>query len=219
MGFLPLSVLTVAVDMPGGWQRPCPAALWESKLERPRHAAHVQEYARIPSIIASAMQIISGAVFVGEGVMMGYQAWAPLAISSVTACSGMLLVLRLNGTSRESFPPISPYLTSENFEKNEPPSILSQPLILITMFPLLGIKRRSRRSYRSTNRRRRRPHPDFIDRAFSDWSMVFTLRLQHDPSVLRVVSSAQGAIDFRGRGSKKRGRIRVLIPIAVRRMS
>jgi len=53
----------------------------------------VQEAAKVPAMIASGMQVLSGIVFVGEGAMMGYQAWTTLAVSSVMGVTGMMLVL------------------------------------------------------------------------------------------------------------------------------
>jgi len=53
----------------------------------------VQEAAKVPAMIASGMQVLSGIVFVGEGAMMGYQAWTTLAFSSVMGVTGMMIVL------------------------------------------------------------------------------------------------------------------------------
>jgi len=53
----------------------------------------VQKAARIPSIIASILQIINGLVFIGEGVMQGCGNFLTLALSNVVACGGMMCAL------------------------------------------------------------------------------------------------------------------------------
>eukprot|EP00520_Triparma_pacifica_P010080 CAMPEP_0118659188 /NCGR_PEP_ID=MMETSP0785-20121206/14975_1 /TAXON_ID=91992 /ORGANISM="Bolidomonas pacifica, Strain CCMP 1866" /LENGTH=409 /DNA_ID=CAMNT_0006552269 /DNA_START=271 /DNA_END=1497 /DNA_ORIENTATION=+ len=53
----------------------------------------VQKAARIPSIIASVLQVINGLVFIGEGVMQGCGNFLTLALSNVVACGGMMVAL------------------------------------------------------------------------------------------------------------------------------
>ncbi|GMH66696.1 hypothetical protein TrRE_jg8714, partial [Triparma retinervis] len=53
----------------------------------------VQKAARIPSIIASVLQVINGLVFIGEGVMQGCGDFLTLALSNVAACGGMMCAL------------------------------------------------------------------------------------------------------------------------------
>lgn len=55
----------------------------------------VQEAARIPSVIASILQIINGMVFIGEGIMAGTQSFLTLGISTVIATIGMVYALRV----------------------------------------------------------------------------------------------------------------------------
>ncbi|GMI48936.1 hypothetical protein TrCOL_g8801 [Triparma columacea] len=55
--------------------------------------AEVQAAARIPSIIASVLQVINGLVFIGEGVMQGCGNFLTLALSNVVACGGMMCAL------------------------------------------------------------------------------------------------------------------------------
>ena len=54
----------------------------------------VQEAARLPSIIASVLQIINGLVFIGEGVIQGCGDFLHLALSNIVACGGMMIALR-----------------------------------------------------------------------------------------------------------------------------
>jgi Na+-driven multidrug efflux pump len=54
----------------------------------------VQQAARMPSIIASFLQIINGAVFIGEGVMQGCGDFLTLAASNVAAALAMLVALK-----------------------------------------------------------------------------------------------------------------------------
>eukprot|EP00816_Leptocylindrus_hargravesii_P011513 CAMPEP_0196807346 /NCGR_PEP_ID=MMETSP1362-20130617/7330_1 /TAXON_ID=163516 /ORGANISM="Leptocylindrus danicus, Strain CCMP1856" /LENGTH=606 /DNA_ID=CAMNT_0042181243 /DNA_START=185 /DNA_END=2002 /DNA_ORIENTATION=+ len=55
----------------------------------------VQQAARIPSIIASILQIINGLVFIGEGVMSGCQSFLALSLSTVVATIGMVTALNV----------------------------------------------------------------------------------------------------------------------------
>lgn len=55
----------------------------------------VQEAAKIPSIIASVLQIINGMVFIGEGIMAGTQSFLTLSLSTVVATVGMLNALKI----------------------------------------------------------------------------------------------------------------------------
>ena len=55
----------------------------------------VQEAAKIPSIIASILQIINGMVFIGEGIMAGTQSFLTLSVSTVIATVGMLHALKI----------------------------------------------------------------------------------------------------------------------------
>jgi len=54
----------------------------------------VQNAAKLPSIIASVLQIINGVVFIGEGVMIGCGNYFTLSLSTVVATVGMLGALR-----------------------------------------------------------------------------------------------------------------------------
>jgi len=53
----------------------------------------VQKAARIPSVIASILQVINGMVFIGEGVMQGCANYFTLAISNVIATIGLLAAM------------------------------------------------------------------------------------------------------------------------------
>jgi len=55
----------------------------------------VQEAARIPSVVASVLQIINGCVFIGEGIMQGCGDFLPLAVNNVVAAGGTLVALRV----------------------------------------------------------------------------------------------------------------------------
>lgn len=55
----------------------------------------VQEAARLPSYIASFLQIINGLVFIGEGVMIGCGNFLTLSFSTVVATCGILTALRV----------------------------------------------------------------------------------------------------------------------------
>ena len=57
----------------------------------------VQSAARLPSIIAAALQLINGVVFIGEGIQQGNQYFTQLAAISAVAAGGMLLSLRMFG--------------------------------------------------------------------------------------------------------------------------
>ena len=57
----------------------------------------VQEAARLPSIIGAALQLLNGAVFIGEGIQQGNQYFTQLAAVSGVAAGGMLISLRLFG--------------------------------------------------------------------------------------------------------------------------
>merc|ERR1711862_535461 len=53
----------------------------------------VQEAAKIPSYIASVLQIINGLVFIGEGIMIGCSSYLQLAMSPVVATIGTIIAL------------------------------------------------------------------------------------------------------------------------------
>lgn len=55
----------------------------------------VREAARSPAILASALQIINGLVFIGEGVMSGCGDFLQLAISTIVATVGCLVALNI----------------------------------------------------------------------------------------------------------------------------
>jgi len=55
----------------------------------------VQEAAKIPSYIGSALQIINGLVFIGEGIMIGCGNYLQLALSTVVATIGTIIALRV----------------------------------------------------------------------------------------------------------------------------
>ena len=55
----------------------------------------VQKAARVPSIIASFLQIINGVVFIGEGIMQGEGMFLPLALNNVAAATGMVFALKI----------------------------------------------------------------------------------------------------------------------------
>lgn len=57
--------------------------------------AEVRQAARLPSLIGALLQLISGAVFVGEGLMVASGAFAALAAGQVAATAFFLLALRL----------------------------------------------------------------------------------------------------------------------------
>jgi multidrug resistance protein, MATE family len=59
----------------------------------------VRDAARMPSILASVLQVINGAVFIGEGVMVGTGSFMQLSLSTAVATVGCLWALR-------AFPPI-----------------------------------------------------------------------------------------------------------------
>lgn len=57
--------------------------------------AEVRQAARLPSLIGALLQLINGAVFVGEGLMVASGAFAALAAGQVVATASFLLALRL----------------------------------------------------------------------------------------------------------------------------
>ena len=57
----------------------------------------VQKAARMPSIIAAALQLMNGVVFIGEGIQQGNQCFSQLAFTSAIAAAGMLLSLKTFG--------------------------------------------------------------------------------------------------------------------------
>ncbi|GKY91730.1 hypothetical protein MPSEU_000144800 [Mayamaea pseudoterrestris] len=59
----------------------------------------VRDAARIPCVLASVYQIMNGAVFIGEGVMVGCGSFMQLSLSTAIATSGCLWALK-------TFPPI-----------------------------------------------------------------------------------------------------------------
>jgi multidrug resistance protein, MATE family len=60
---------------------------------------NVQEAARLPSIVGACLQIINGAVFIGEGIQQGNQCFGSLAATTAVAASAMLTWLRFYGNS------------------------------------------------------------------------------------------------------------------------
>jgi multidrug resistance protein, MATE family len=59
----------------------------------------VQKAARLPSVIGAALQLLNGAVFVGEGIQQGNQYFSQLAAVSAVAAAGMIFSLRTFGSS------------------------------------------------------------------------------------------------------------------------
>lgn len=59
----------------------------------------VQSAAMIPSIIGASLQLISGVVFCGEGIMQGHQAFGRLALNTAAASAGLLTCLHFFGSS------------------------------------------------------------------------------------------------------------------------
>jgi hypothetical protein len=55
----------------------------------------VRQAARIPSYIASFSQIINGAVFIGEGIMIGTGSFLQLSIGAVLATAGCVGALQV----------------------------------------------------------------------------------------------------------------------------
>ena len=61
---------------------------------------NVQDAARIPSIVGACLQVINGAVFIGEGIQMGNQHFGSLALVTAAAAAGMLTFLKVHAHSR-----------------------------------------------------------------------------------------------------------------------
>jgi putative MATE family efflux protein len=59
----------------------------------------VSKAARVPSIIASVMQIMNGVMFVGEGIQTGNQAFTSLALCTAVGSLAMITCLRSLGNS------------------------------------------------------------------------------------------------------------------------
>jgi Na+-driven multidrug efflux pump len=59
---------------------------------------NVQDAARIPSIVGACLQVINGAVFIGEGIQMGNQHFGSLALVTAAAAAGMLTFLKVHHT-------------------------------------------------------------------------------------------------------------------------
>ena len=59
----------------------------------------VQDAARIPSVVGACLQIINGAVFIGEGIQQGNQYFASLAVVTALAAGAMLTFLKYFGNS------------------------------------------------------------------------------------------------------------------------
>ncbi len=60
---------------------------------------NVQDAARVPSIVGACLQIINGAVFIGEGIQQGNQYFGSLALVTAVAAAAMLTFLKYFGTS------------------------------------------------------------------------------------------------------------------------
>ncbi len=59
----------------------------------------VQTAARLPSIVGACLQVINGAVFIGEGIQQGNQYFIILAAVTALAAGSMLTFLKYFGTS------------------------------------------------------------------------------------------------------------------------
>lgn len=59
----------------------------------------VQQAARLPSIVGACLQIINGAVFIGEGIQQGNQYFGSLAAVTAVASTAMVTFLKFYGTS------------------------------------------------------------------------------------------------------------------------
>jgi len=55
----------------------------------------VRDAANLPALLASALQIINGLVFIGEGVMIGTGSFLQLSLSTLAATLGCLVALRI----------------------------------------------------------------------------------------------------------------------------
>ncbi|RYH20141.1 hypothetical protein EON65_24445 [archaeon] len=55
---------------------------------------HVQEAARLPTVLGAALQLVNCIVWTGEGIQTGNQRFAPLAATTLVATVGMLVSLR-----------------------------------------------------------------------------------------------------------------------------
>lgn len=59
----------------------------------------VQAAARLPSILGSALNLLNGVIFIGEGIQLGHQRYWDLGACTVLASIGMLTSLKLIGKS------------------------------------------------------------------------------------------------------------------------
>ena len=57
----------------------------------------VQSAAFAPSIVAAALQVVSGVTFMSEGLMQGHQAFTRLALNTCLATVGLLISLQFLG--------------------------------------------------------------------------------------------------------------------------
>ena len=68
-------------------------------IRRSTPIQEVRDAARLPSLIASVLQVINGLVFIGEGVMIGTGSFLQLSLTTLVATLGCLWALR-------AFPPL-----------------------------------------------------------------------------------------------------------------
>eukprot|EP00931_Biecheleriopsis_adriatica_P120857 TRINITY_DN95957_c0_g1_i1.p1 TRINITY_DN95957_c0_g1~~TRINITY_DN95957_c0_g1_i1.p1 ORF type:complete len:555 (+),score=80.36 TRINITY_DN95957_c0_g1_i1:30-1694(+) len=57
----------------------------------------VRRAARVPGMLAAALQVINGATFAGEGMLLGLRAYRWLAASSALGCLAMISIIYLSG--------------------------------------------------------------------------------------------------------------------------